>query len=106
MKSKIYKHGNRHFRYDYDECMVEYVTRADAKSKLEMKRDDAEWIEKYGHPLWDIDADGYWLVDTIGLKRENWENKTIRNGYLSMWSDELDEENAYMMDEFIKYEMN
>ena len=101
MKSKPYKLNGKLFRYDFDECVVEYIYRASA----EEIKDEQEWIEKHGRPLIGIDADGYSVVESVGLSKKNWKNKEVRDEYLSAWSCELDEEAAYLMDDFVKYEL-
>jgi len=101
MKKQIYKRGKRTFRYDFDRAVVEYVAKADP----EMLEDNAEWQAKYGKNLWDIDDDGYMVVDSAGLSRANWKNKESRNYYLDEWNYELDEECAYQQHLFEKYEL-
>lgn len=101
MKSKPYNVHNKLFRYDFDRCVVEYISKADA----EIIADDAEWEEKYGRKLYDIDEDGYMILDTIGLHKDNWENEATRDEYLSGWTFELDEESAALAADFVKYEL-
>ena len=60
-------------------------------------------MEKWGRPLWDIGDDGYEVVDSIGLSRKNWDNVEARKEYLQMWNDELNEEAAYLAEEFKMY---
>ena len=97
--SKIYKFRKKSFRYDYDNGLVSVVYKADE----EMYKDNEEWQEKYGKDLWDIDKDGYIESSTVGLMRENWDNKEVRDEYLSMWVDELKEEAEYLAQEFLMY---
>lgn len=99
-KSKVYKVDGLLFRYDYDRSVVEYVSKAGAQ---ELK-DNEEWMEKYGEPLWDIE-DGYVVIDSIGLRKENWKNKESRIGYLEQWAAELRYEADCMAADFLKYEM-
>lgn len=102
MKTQIYKRGKRTFRYNFDEAIVEYISKADA----EMIADDKEWKANHnGSSLWDIDEDGYITLDSAGLSRENWKHKESRNYYLDQWNDELDEEAAYQAYLFEKYEL-
>lgn len=100
MKSKPYKRGKKLFRYDFDNGMVEYICKADE----EMLKDNEEWVAKYGKPLWDVDADGYCIVDAVGLRAENWKDKESRDCYLDTWLDDMREEFAYEMALFEKYE--
>lgn len=100
MKSKPYKHGGKLFRYDFDECMVEYIY----KVTPAMLQDNEEWLKEFGEPLWNIDADGYCIAECVGLRTENWKNKESRDGYLDQWIDEMAEEAAYEMDFFMKHE--
>ena len=66
MKSKVYKLDGKMFRYNFDRNTVEYV----AKAGNEELKDEAEWMQKYGEPLFGIDHDGYMVIDSIGLSRE------------------------------------
>ena len=97
----IYKLDGKCFRYDEENSIVEYVAKADK----EMIKDDEEYKKENGHSLYDIGADGYMVLDSAGLRRENWKNKELRNEYLSAWADELDEEFRCMENDFIKYEL-
>lgn len=101
MKSKVYKLEGKLFRYDFDRCTVEYVAKADA----EELKDEAEWVQKYGEPLFGIDHDGYMVLDSAGLIRENWESRESRDSYLSAWSSDLDEESLALARDFEKYEL-
>ena len=98
MKSKPYRRGGKLFRYDFDSCIVECI----AKDRR-MLADNAEWMEKHGHPLWDLDEDGYWTVESAGLMPENWKDKSSRNGYLDMWIEEMEEESRIMAEQFIRW---
>ena len=71
MKSKAYKYGGKLFRYDFDDCMVEYIVKANA----EMRKDNEEWMEEFGKPMWEIYESGYSIIDRVGLRRENWKDK-------------------------------
>lgn len=102
MKSKPVKINGKLFRYDYDNAVVEYVY----KLSDEEIQDELDWMEKHnGKPLVGMDENGFSVVESVGLRRENWENKEARMEYLSVWADELDEEAAYLMDSFIKYDL-
>lgn len=86
-KSGIYKYNGKCFRYDYEHAIVEHVSKATA----EEKKDNEEWTAKYGKPLWDIDENGYLLIDSIGLSRENWKDKEARNEYLEEYCYQLED---------------
>lgn len=102
MKSSPYKLNGKLFRYNYDTCIVEYIMKAD--------KDDLESEEKWkrthgGRSLLGIGSDGYIILDSIGLSLENWKNREARDGYLSAWCNDLDEELASMESDFVKYEL-
>lgn len=100
MKSKVYKLDGKMFRYNFDRSTVEYV----AKAGKEELKDEAEWMQKHGEPLFGIDHDGY-MIDSIGLSRENWENREARDGYLHGWAQDLDTESSALAADFVKYEL-
>lgn len=91
--SGIYKRDGFSFRYNFDRCLVEYVSKA---SKEELA-DNEEWQQKYGRNLWDIDENGYIVIDAVGLRPENWKNKEARDGYLDEWIFDLREAVAWEM---------
>ena len=78
--SKNYKRGGKTFRYRWDDSVVEWIYKDE---------ETGEWVE----------------LDGVGLRRENWENKEARDEYLDGWIFEIEEETAYLADEFIKYEL-
>jgi len=94
------KIGKKVFRYNRSKAVVEFVD----KATKDMYEDDNEWIVKYGHPLWNIDADGYIVLDSAGLSCEHWDDKDARIEYLTEWVYEIDAEVSYLVDDFIKYE--
>ena len=95
-KSAVYNYKGKKFRYDYENCLVERVYKADK----EMLADNEEWIAKYGKPLFDIDEKGYEVIAAVGLSVENWRNKEVRNEYLDGWIWEMNEEVRYEMEIF------
>lgn len=101
MKSKPYKLNGKLFRYDFDRSVVEYI----AKATAEDLADEAEWKAKYGRSLFNIDDDGYMVIDTVGLHVDNWKNKAARDEYLSGWCGDLDEESSALVADFVKYEL-
>ena len=92
MVSRVYKCGGKLFRYDFDHCAVQWVHKA---SKEEIAENE-EWKKNHnGDVLFDIGKDGYEVVDTVGLRVENWKNKEAREEYLEEWCFDLDEELAW-----------
>ena len=98
-KSRVYKRQNKLFRYDYDHSLVCWV----AKATADEIDDNKEWIEKYGKPLFDIDSSGYMEIQAVGLRQENWKNKKMRDSYLDMWIDEIEEESRCLMADFLRF---
>lgn len=94
--SGIYKKDGKMFRYDFEHCIVEYVCKA---SKDEIAN-NKEWQSKYGRNLWDIDENGYMVIDSAGLRAENWKNKEVRDEYLAEWIEEMKYE-CEMMAQYI-----
>ena len=101
MKSKPYRFQKKLFRYDYEYGVVEYIAKA-TKDQID---DEIEWEQKHGSQLYGIDADGYMVLDSAGLRRENWKNKAVRDEYLFEWCIDLDEEAAALARDFEKYEL-
>lgn len=100
-KSEIYHLDGKLFRYDFDNCVVEYVHKATEEDKQE----EAEWLRDHDRPLYGIDADGYMTLDSAGLSLENWQHKGLRREYLSQWIVDLDEEARALARDFEKYEL-
>ena len=97
MISSVYKFKGKMFRYDFDNCIVEYITKADK----EMIKDEEEWKANHnGRSLFGIDADGYMVVDSAGLRKENWKNKAVRDEYLAEWISELQYEASLLARDF------
>lgn len=91
--SRVYKLDGKSFRYDFEDCMVEYISKA-GKDEI---ADNAEWMAKYGKPLWDIDESGYIVIERVGLRPENWKSKWPRDEYLSEWIADIEESVAWEM---------
>ena len=83
--SGIYKKDGKTFRYDYEHSIVEYICKA-GKQELE---DNKERQKKFGKKLWDIDEKGYMVIDSVGLRAENWKDKEVRDEYLGEWLFEM-----------------
>ena len=101
MKSNPVKVSGKLFRYDFDRSVVEYIIKADAETISE----ENEWQQKHGSPLFGIDAEGYIVCSTAGMNVGRWENADARREYLSGWADELEEETACLVADFVKYEL-
>ncbi len=68
--SKIVRKSGRKFRYNYERALI-------------------EWIDK--------DENGEWeVIAAVGLRKENWENKELRDEYLFAWNVDIDDELRYM----------
>ena len=92
-KSEPYKRSGKIFRYNYDNATVEWVSEA---TEDELK-DNERWMKEWGKPMWDIDDDGYCVIDSVGLSRSNWDDREMRDSYLDMWIDDLEEEMRYLL---------
>lgn len=88
-----YEGKEKCFQYDRKRAMVYLV----AKATEEDVKENEDWKKKYGHNLWDINSDGYMKINSVGLGRENWDDKEARDEYLREWCFEMNEELAYMM---------
>jgi len=73
---QYYKYQGKDFAYDFKDCLVLYIYK---------------------------DEDGIWReLDSVGLRKENWKNKEIRDEYLAEYCFDIDEECAYEMDSIAK----
>ena len=70
--SRLVRVGDKMFRYNYVNGEVEWVL-------IDRATKEAE------------------IIDSIGLRLENWKDKESRTYYLQQWSEELEEEIWYMM---------
>ena len=96
MKSNPVKVSGKLFRYDFDRSVVEYIIKADA---------EIEWEQKHGSQLYGVGADGYIVLASAWLRKENWMNTATRKEYLSGWAYELEEEATCLANDFVKYEL-
>lgn len=96
--SRPYKRNGKLFRYNLNHHLVELIEKPDA----EMIADNVEWQEKFHKDLWHI-VEGYVIVESVGLRPENWKNKESRDEYLDAWCDELEEEAAYLARQYMMY---
>lgn len=88
-----YEGEKKSFQYNRERAEVSYVAKATANEIA----DNREWVAKYGKPLFEIQDDGYMVINSIGLSRENWDDKEVRDKYLQEWCMQMEEELAYMM---------
>lgn len=102
MKSNPVKVSGKLFRYDFDRSVVEYIIKADA----ETIDAEIEWEQKHGSQLYGVGADGYIVLASAGLRKENWMNTATRKEYLSGWAYELEEEATCLANDFVKYELS
>ena len=86
--SEIYSYKRKLFRYDFENAIVEYV--------MITEEDDEVLHEKKGDII---------VLSDAGMKKENWNNKSIRNEVLTEWIEELNYESKLLAEEFLKYEM-
>ena len=100
-KSKVYEQDGKLFRYNYDDAVVEYVYKATEEDKAE----EAEWLAKHGCSLHHIDSDGYAVITSIGLRRDNWDHEELRREYIAQWIADLDEELRALTADFERYEL-
>lgn len=100
-KSRPYRFQGKLFRYDFDNSVVEYISKASAEDIA----DEEEWIKEHGRPLLEIDEQGYIILDSVGLRQENWKRKAVRDEYLFQYCVDLDEEAEAFRREFEMYEM-
>jgi hypothetical protein len=85
--SKVYfedKNKNFGYRYNYEKCVLEYISRWDC------------YIDEETDELVDVIKDDYEVVDSVGLSKDNWKESP------SYWVDVYREEHRQEM----KYEMN
>ena len=97
-RSRSYKRNGKLFRYNFDRCLVEWIV----KPTSEMIADNKEWQAKFHKDLWNVE-DGYTIIETVGLRTENWKNKESRDEYLDAWCDDLDEESEYLAHQYQMY---
>ena len=99
MKSNPYKLDGKLFRYDFDHSMVEYIFKAEAEDIAF----EQEWEKTHDYRIYEIDAEGYMVMEAVGLHKVNWTNKAARDEYLAAWIVDLDAEAEAMAKEFMKW---
>ena len=101
MTNQIYERNGRTFIYDREDALVMWVSKADDWMIAEEKA----WRENHnGRSLFDIDDNGYALVDEIGLSNAHWDDKETRDEYLDIWMTEKEYECELYRREFCKTE--
>jgi len=93
-----YEGEKKKFQYDRENATILHVAKATAEDIAV----NQEWVTKYGKPLFEIQDDGYMVIDSIGLSRKNWDDKEARNEYLNEWCMQMEEELAYMTADLVK----
>lgn len=94
--SHLFEYRGKYFRYDYENALVNWVS----LPTEEEKQDNKEWLEKYCKPLYTMDEFGYIVNDSVGLRKENWDNKEARCEYLDGYIEDLEEEARILAEEF------
>ena len=92
--SKLYKVGDKSFRYNYDQRRLEYFSKPGKDLLAQMKDDNERWLSKFGRPLWS-DEEIAGLVDSIGCFLEDWKDDPV--GCCQRYADMIDEEMAYAL---------
>lgn len=84
MKSAVYNFKGRKFRYDYDNCLVQCGFIAETEDDIE---------------IFHAKEIGDFIVgDEVGLCKENWDNKEVRDEYLMEYCYRLEEEINWLLD--------
>ena len=99
MKSNPYKLDGKLFRYDFDHSMVEYIFKAEAEDIAF----EQEWEKTHDYRIYEIDAEGYMVMEAVGLHKDNWTNKAARDEYLAAGIVDLDAEAEAMAKEFVRW---
>ena len=94
---KIVKVGKHYFKYDREHAIVKMYSKLVGQELKEMLKDNAEWQEKYGRNLFDIEDGNLFFLDSAGLCRENWENAEARRAYLEEMNMDFEEELMYLI---------
>ena len=87
MTKTPYRFEGKLFLYDEAAALVHFV----AKMTKADEADNHEWLEKHGRPLYETIGQ-YMVLDSAGLRPENWKNKELRDSYLDEYAYQLDEE--------------
>lgn len=79
--------------------MIEYIFKAEAEDIAF----EQEWEKTHDYRIYEIDAEGYMVMEAVGLHKDNWTNKAARDEYLAAWIVDLDAEAEAMAKEFMKW---
>lgn len=91
--SDVYELNGRFYQYNYTEGIVSWICKASPEEISE----ENTWVKKHGKGLYHINADGFYVIETVGLSGDNWDNQEVRDDYLIEWTNECD----VAMNEFI-----
>jgi len=97
--SRVYKVGDMRFRYDKENCILEYVRKVDAQLGAMITRENEEWRAEFGDDLWEV-REGYVVISEIGLTRESWDESP--KWWCEVYADELRREVQGYINEFVK----
>lgn len=81
---------NYHFVYDFERSLVGYAYKISKKEMEELY----DWEETVT-----IGKSTYLIVEWVGLSQTNWSNRELRNNYLELWIDDIEEELAYLIED-------
>lgn len=83
-----YKLDSSEYAYDMKNAVVMFLFK------------DEDEVEHFG-----IDEAPYRVLDTVGLSRDNWNDKAERDEYLRGYKQDLDDESSYLVQDFIQNEL-
>jgi adenylate cyclase class IV len=84
--SKVYEYEGSHFRYNYERCLLEYVSLED----VDIDDRNEIVVTKRETPE---------VIDSIGLSKENWKDNP--EYWIEEYSDQITEECHYLAQEFM-----
>lgn len=93
--TNAYTYNGRKFIYDRKTSVVNFVKKA--------TKEDYEDAKRLPY-VFEI-INGYFVIDSIGLSRESWENKELRDEYLYSYIFDINEEADALLADFEKYEL-
>lgn len=91
-KYQVYKYNGTLFAYDKEEALLSKLYKAD-----EEIIEDREFWERHGVTLIDYKGKTYEALEWVGLSKENWRRKAIRDEYLAEYCMDLEVESEMMM---------
>lgn len=83
-----YKLDGSEYAYDMKNAVVMFLFK------------DEDEVEHFG-----IDEAPYRVLDTVGLSRDNWNDRAERDEYLRGYKQDLDDESSYLVQDFIQNEL-